>query len=355
LFLALIYKTLGHNVVAVKIIQALLIAATCIITYKIGKELFDARIGYYSALLTALHPAFLIISSHLISENLFTFLLSLAIFSLILSIKRHSLGLYLVFSFLLALATQVRLTTVLFPIFLLGGLLLKKDKLALKYGLITIALMVLLQVPWSVRNYVNFGHFNPFADYGGVLWLGSFVKGDAHQDNPRVKEAIKEIDEEENYNEPNTGKSSSKLQQKYLRLGIQNIKDHPFRYIALSPKKILRLWIGSYCALFMVNISFAEFMHNIDLIRSCFFILIYKLSGLLYSLAVFCFGIIGMILGFKNWQKILPLYLIVGYFTFLHIVVFANSYVGIPALPYMIIFATLGALSLSPRLGGGKT
>ena len=57
-----------------------------------------------------------------------------------------------------------------------------------------------------------------------------------------------------------------------------------------------------------------------------------------------------MITRFSKAKEVLILYLVVGYFTLLHMVVFANARMGIPVLPYMIIFAIAGIFSISKLL-----
>lgn len=357
LFLAFIYKIFGRSIFAVKIIQAILISLSCIITYKIGRELFNERTGFFSALATALHPAFLAISSHIITEALFTFLLAASIFYLVMAMKSRSLKSYLLSGIFLGLSTQVRLTSVFFPCFILVGLLLfYKEKLyALKVSVLILLAVITISTPWAIRNYVLFGHFNLVTAYGGaVLWIGSYTKGQAHQDNSELKKAMTQIDRQlkKHYSQKviNDGEFAMERQRAYFNLAIENIKKDPLGYIALFPKKISRLWIGSYSGFFMTKIRFLDFFKNSCLIKQHPFILLWKLFVYLFSLAVFCLGIIGMISGFKRWKKILPLYLIVSYFTLLHMVLGSNTRLGIPALPYMIIFATLSIFLISNKL-----
>lgn len=351
-FLAFVYKIFSHSIFAVKIIQAILISSSCIMVYKIGNELFNEHIGYYSALITALHPAFLIISSHILSESLFVFLLTVAILYLVLAMKRRSLKLYLLSGIFLGMSTQVRFTPIFLPLFIFAGLLLfYKEKLyALKASVIIALSVIVISIPWCIRDYIHFKYFNPFVVYGGVLWLGSFVEGHANHDSPEVKRAIAEINRnmQEYYSQGKIAPKEFAIEREklLLRLAFDNIKKQPLGYIALFPRKILRLWIGSYSGLFMISIPFLDFMKNPTFIRQYPVIFFWKSFVASFSLAVFCLGIIGMISGLKMWRKSLVLYLIVGYFTLLHIVVFSNTRLGIPALPYMIIFATIALFKI---------
>ncbi len=355
LFLALIYKIFGHSILIVKIIQAFLVSLTGVITYKIGKKLFDERIGYCSALITIFHPAFLIISSHIVSESLFTLLLTLSILYLIVAMKRKSLKLYLISGIFLGISMQIRFTPVFLPFFIIAGLLLfYKDKLyAFKAGVIIFSAVIVITIPWAIRDCIHFGYFNPFIEQGGSLWIGSYTKGDAHQDNPGLRKAVSElidgVDKRYAYKKTSPSSLSMELQKVSLKLAFENIKNDPLGYISLFPKKVWRLWIGSYSGLFNINVTFSEFVHSRDLITKHPFILLWKMIVYLFSLAVFFLGLAGMIIGVRKWKEISPLYIIVVYFTLLHMAVFANTRLGIPALPCMIIFASLALSKLLER------
>lgn len=356
LFLASVYKIFGPSVFAVKIIQSVLISLSCCMVYKIGTELFNQRIGCYSALITTIHPAFLIISSHLLSESLFIFLLSVAILYLIKAFKAKTLKLYVISGIFLGIATQVRFTTIFFPIFILGGLLFSyKEKLyALKAGLVILLMVIITAMPWAIRNYMHFGYLNPFVDYGGVLWLGSYTKGKGHQDNPEVVKAKTRMqqDLQDKYAEKDIGSGKFEVERQtfLLKSAVNNITEDPLGYIGLSGVKIARLWISSYSGLFKIGTPFSEFMRGRSFTKERAFILAWKLFALLLSIAVFCLGVLGMITRFSKAKEVLILYLVVGYFTLLHMVVFANARMGIPVLPYMIIFAISSIFSISKLL-----
>lgn len=353
LFLALIYRIFGHSILVVKIVQSIFISLSCIITYKIGMDLFNERIGYYSALVTALHPAFIIISSHIITESMFTFLFAVSILYLVLAMKKRSLKLYLLSGIFLGVSTQVRFTPIFFPFFIFAGLFLfyKKKLYALKASATILLAVIIIAVPWTIRNYLLSNYaILPLEEYSGALWFGSYVKGAAHNDNPETQRALTEIIRStQEYcleNEIPADKVPIELQKVLLKRSFENIKEDPLRYIGLFPKKIARLWLGSYSGFFMIDIPFSDFMHIRGLIKRHPFILFWKLFVLSFSLVVFCLGVIGMILGFKKWKKILPLYLVISYFTLVHMVLFANTRMGIPALPFMIIFASFALFKI---------
>lgn len=355
IFLAIVYAFFNCSIFAVKIVQAILMAFTCVITYKIGKLVFNERVGYYSSLLTSIHPVILIISSHIVSESLFMFLLALGMLYMMKGVKGGSMRSYVLCGLFLALSTQVRFTTVFFPLLALIGLMLfyKNKAYAVKAGAVMILIAIVVMLPWSIRNYAVFGRINPFAEYGGVLWLGSYVKGGAHQDDPEVKRALSEINYYANKSAVEGGpdavkKLAMERQVTLLRMGIENIKKDPFGYIALFPKKIFRLWIGTYSGYYSVETPFADFIRNRSLIAEKPFTFLWKLYSWVFSVAVFCFGLIGMAINIRRWPDAMPLYLILGYFTFLHMVTFANTGMSIPVVPYMIIFGMAALFFTDP-------
>ncbi|MBV8202747.1 MAG: glycosyltransferase family 39 protein [Acidobacteria bacterium] len=80
LFLALVYGLAGPlKVAAVRLIQAVLSAATCWLTYAIARHAFGAIPGRVAGLLLALYPGHVYMAWRLMAETLFTLLIALAV------------------------------------------------------------------------------------------------------------------------------------------------------------------------------------------------------------------------------------------------------------------------------------
>lgn len=355
-FLALVYLIFGHSVLAAKIIQAIFMSLTCIIVYRIGKDLFNQRVGFYSAIFSVFHPGLFIVSSHLISESMFTFLFACAVFFLVMAMKKSSLKYYFISAVFLTISMQFRLTPVLLPLLIILGLFIfYRSKLyAFKATLVFISTIIILGALFNIRNYILYGRsFNPFLIDGGagVLWVSSFSEGNADQDNPKLKDELSKFTKSIYIYSLEKGMDNREFhaerQRILFKMAINNIKDHPFRYISFFPKKIIKLWVGSYSGLYRTNIPFSSFLKDINIIKEYRFVLFWKLFVLAFSVGIFLFGIIGMVLCRKNWKKLLPIYSVLFYFTLLHMVFISETRLSIPALPYLIIFACVPLVRLS--------
>ncbi|GAG30838.1 unnamed protein product, partial [marine sediment metagenome] len=109
------------------------------------------------------------------------------------------------------------------------------------------------------------------------------------------------------------------------------------------------LWIGSYSAFFKIGLPFSAFFHDKRLIFHFPFIFLWKSFMFLVSIGVVLFGILGICFSLKKWKDALTLLLILFYINIFYIAVFVivrniviNTRMGIPGLPYFIIFAVVG-------------
>jgi|GEM_PF-1307085 len=342
LFLAGIYLLFGHSILAVKIIQAVLISFACVTVFFIGKEVFNDAIGYISSLVMAFHPAFIVISSYVITESLFTFILSLIILFLVLMVKNKQESVYLYSAvILLGISTQIRPTTVFFPLAILIGLLFMKQNgnfKPWKIFFISTVIVILFLTPMAIRNFKQFRIFSPVEGMS-ILWLGSYVQGGASEDNPKTQKEFESIIQNESKDVKDKKIVEQYLSNVLAKKGIQNIMAHPVGYISLFPLKFFRLWMGSYSGYFNIGIPFSDFLHNPGMIKKYYSVLFLKSFVSILSILIFIFGVIGILSKKVYSAKTAPILWILCYYAVLHVLVYSNTRMGLPAVPYLIIFA----------------
>jgi 4-amino-4-deoxy-L-arabinose transferase-like glycosyltransferase len=155
IFLSIIYIIFGHNYTWVHILEALIGSLTCILVYIISFRYFDERVAKISSLITALYPTYITLTTGLMTENLFTFLVALFIYSVYLYRSRHR-GIYIIFAgIVLALSTLCR-ATMLPIIFLLpvcSAYSDEKPDRGFKEGLWVSVIALMVMSPWIIRNY----------------------------------------------------------------------------------------------------------------------------------------------------------------------------------------------------------
>lgn len=330
LFLAGIYKIWGHNLVVVRIIQAVIDTITCLLIYLLAIRVFARRkLARLALLISVFYPSLVASTTFILTETLYTSLLTASVLCMVLSLSKESWFGYIFAGILLGIATLCRPTTLLFPFFLIFGLTLTKSGKKVIGGMIICLMMVMTIAPWTVRNYIVFGRFLPVAiGAGGNLWLGSYIPWDAdyrYQDLTDKKKIEK-------------GLSALDADDKLKEEAIKNIKEHPFVYMRLCFKKIWRFW-------FLIP-GRKELLKNKMLLR---------VTIHLIYLTVLFFFILGV--WFLRKQKdvsVLPILFMILYFTLIHSLLFAIPRYRIPITPLVIVFAAAGVQVVYKAYKSGK-
>lgn len=164
IFLAAIYYIFGHNYEAVWIIQALLNVLTAGLAFLITKEIFQARwnylIGITAAALIGFSPDLVTMQGMLMTETLGVFLIALTgyLFCRYYNALEKSWPPTLLLGLSLGAAALVR-TPAAFLFFPIAAyLLLNKNW---KHFLLVIVTVLVLFLPWIIRNYQIYGIFLP--------------------------------------------------------------------------------------------------------------------------------------------------------------------------------------------------
>ncbi|HID86043.1 MAG TPA: phospholipid carrier-dependent glycosyltransferase, partial [Anaerolineae bacterium] len=236
LFLGLIYKAFGHSYPAARAIQAVLGAASCALIYLIGQRIFDKIVGLISAILVATYPLMIQVSSFLLSETLFVFLLQAFILLALAARERGDRGAIFWAGTLLGLATITRPVTLpLIPLFFLW--LLSSTEFRRGRPIKALALLLALSLtigPIVVKNYQIHREFIPISTHGGITFYRGLLKGDNLRD-PEIMLAGKEIAE--------SGLSELEQERRYYEVSINYLKEHPGDIPHILKRKIELLFI----------------------------------------------------------------------------------------------------------------
>jgi 4-amino-4-deoxy-L-arabinose transferase-like glycosyltransferase len=201
-FSAAVLAVTGRSVVALKFVQCLLSALSCVLLFRIGRSWFGDTPGWIAGWLWALYPNSIAFSHLLWSETLFVFWLLVLVELLLgtgataapsrLPSVRRCLGAGVV----LGLAALTRGTTVYLAPFLVGWMLLLAQATSGLAGLgsalsreglmraaLVLGVALVCIAPWSIRNYGIHGGFvliDTNAPYN--LWRGNGLDAMALRD-----------------------------------------------------------------------------------------------------------------------------------------------------------------------------
>jgi len=177
LFISLIYKLVGNSqeagIMAVKFVQAILSTLSVFIMYLIGKRIKSPVVGIIAALLASIYPTFLVVAAYHLTETLYLFVFLLYLYLQIISNQNNSKLLNFITGIIFGAAVLVRPTV--FPLFLVVYLFeyfINKNKKAMKNMLFFSLGLILIMLPWWIRNIITMGKFILLCTQSGNPLLG---------------------------------------------------------------------------------------------------------------------------------------------------------------------------------------
>ena len=169
------FLTGGVHVAAVQAFQAFCLGFTCFLAFLIGRKLINGKAGMVAALLCALHPMLIWYTARIWIETVHTLLVALACFAIILCYERpiSARAFWTGIAFGVAILTKSIL--ILFPIVFVFLLALKYKKESVRSVVLMLAVILVVVLPWTVRNYVVSKAFVPVHVSLGL----NLIQGDA--------------------------------------------------------------------------------------------------------------------------------------------------------------------------------
>lgn len=346
LFLCLIYVIFGLNNHIVMLIQVVLNASICVFIFYLARRYFSLRFSYIAGILIAIYPFTAVFVQVIYSEILCIFLFTLGIF-LFEKGRETKNRLFFAFSgFAMGYCLLVRPGTALMFLFMgIVYLLVSGHRAVWKHLLVFNLCVILIWLPWVVRNYIVSGEFIPLTIEAKeeLFWASGSVGKyfENRMDNPKFLSQLEEVE----YKVASSGltglQKKMKQEDLYLSYAIKNIKDNPFLYLFSSLKRIPRMW---------VSILVPD-----DISRSYGFLI---LSGnkvifsiIKYSMIVYLIlGIYGIWITKRIWRKCIFLLLPLIYFSLTHMFILAEARFTLPARPFLLIFTAIGLLGLFKKI-----
>lgn len=326
LFIAAVYWFTGRHYFNVRVAQSLVNSLMVLIIFFIAKRVFNRRTAYLSAIISMLYPFFIYNCGELLRETLYSFILALSVLSLLRVIDNFSSKRIAISGICLGFTFMVKPVLAFFPLLVFLWLLFYRDRLKLKK---TIWLMVvycftilLVMLPWVVRNGMVFHKFIPTAQMGGwTLWVGNNPRatggGEAYHD-PVILEKY------DNWTERDKA---------YKDEALKYIKNNPARFLKLSIKKLIQL----YKIMPISNIYEGTNDRN-------------KIISILSYGVLFPFFIAGLFLNLKTGRESIIIYFVLALNTVIHMVFPAMIRYRLPAEPYIIMFASSAIVFFSDKI-----
>jgi len=174
LFIAFFYKIIP-GVWFVIFAQNILAVINIILTYKLGKLIFNPFTGFLGALFLIFESARLELASQIMTETLFVFFVLLTIYYFVKSINENRRSYLIISAVSAGLAALTRPVIQFFPLgivlfFIVFGIARKNIKKCFLSALLFLMFFAATISPWLIRNYVYFGKWELSSVSGYVFY-----------------------------------------------------------------------------------------------------------------------------------------------------------------------------------------
>ncbi len=324
-FLAALYTAVGHNLLAARLVQALLGAGAAAAIYTAARTLLGRSVARLAGLGMALYPYLVYFGNWLIAEALYLLLLSLTLWTMARQQQRNTLRGLLGLGLLLGLGILAK-PSAMFMLPLVGCwalLALPAASLTERLGRASLVLLVsaLVVSPWTARNYLVFGAFVPVSTNGGYTFYGAnnaeAFGGHREGFPPRL-----------------AGLSDAEAQNEYYRLGLDWIAGHPAHFARLALRKLARLFSP---------LSVASWETDYPVPWAVGFLV----RGLYGAFLVTALG--GAILALRHWRAVFLFYVPILSVLASAVVFYGDTRYTLPMVPSLLIFAALAITSTAER------
>lgn len=318
-----IYAVFGYNLMAARLVQALLGALLPPLLFLAAGRLGWRGPGRWASLGAAVYPYLVYFGAWLIAEALFFALSGLMLWCGALLQRRPSTARAAGLGLVIGLAALAK-PTVLFQLpFLALWFLTSLEAPTIRrrfvLGLVTALAFAATLSPWLIRNYLVLDHVVLISTNGGYTFYGAnnaAAFGGHFEHFPPRDFSLNEAVE----------------QQQFYRQGMQWIRENPQRFAWLTGQKLLRL---------ASPLSVASSPEDYRVPGAW---LIYGGYGLFLLLAL-----LGAVASWRQWRSLALFYVPVLGVLLSSVIFYGDARYTLPAVPSLLLFAAIGLRACAAR------
>ncbi|MBI5671520.1 MAG: glycosyltransferase family 39 protein [Chloroflexi bacterium] len=345
-------------VIAIRIMQAIMGAATVYFAYGLARALGGDRAGLIAALALAVSPAFIIEPAAVLSETLYLFLVSAALWLYVRSFvgTRYIVSLQMVgVAALLGLATLTRAPLLLFPVGLALHLLLACGwREGLKRAAVLLAAFALVVSTWTVYNLARWNRL-VIAAPGFEAFL--FIAATDWQGPDATDQALADIAGTE------LPGDTSQQRDIYADAAVRNILSDLPGFIRRRASDLADAYLQPHGTTYFGGASLKELAANwlrhdrtpgglLRLMQGDWFWP--KLAIYVFHYAGLGLGLAGMWLARRQWRLALALVGFIAYTTLIHFVLDALPRYLFPTMAVWWVFAAVALSTWLPQRAAGR-
>ncbi len=352
--LAGVYAIFGPSVPAARIFQVLLGALLVPLTYLLARRIFSQAVALIAAGVVALNPFLIFISAYLMTENLYTAILLLAMIVLTDALRLgFARGGQLVLAGLLAgAATLTRPHGLLFAAFTAAAVLVlgrgRPARRVLGAALFLLTLAAVLG-PWVLRNEIRMGRPILLTTHGGITFYESNNR--LILEEPAFRGAIVvPRTGVPDYDRRLAGKDELAFDREARRMGWEFVRENPGAMPKLFAWKFLRFWR------FRSDIGFSGVKSGFWWDKeSTLGALASRLDvGFVYNAVIIPLFVMGLILTLARRTGACFLHMNLLVHTIMALLFYGSLRARIPIEPVLAVYAAAGVIWLAGKVRPGK-
>ncbi len=319
--IASIFGNETEFILATRVFQSLLLIINAILLYRISYLVFENKLAsVFTFIVTLFYPFFIYYQGLILSENLFIFFLILGFYMIFNWSKRgFLLDKYFYGSLVfLTLSVYMKATLTILPPLLVAFFYFINNHTKIlstfKIFAISIGVYVLMMSPWWIRSYSLFNEVIPFTSTSSMnMYLGN---------NPKNKYGGCDWATDAEIRLYSTYEISElEYKSLYTNATKKFITENPDRFLELSWLKFKRFW--------NITPNHEKYNHGK-----------YKYISILSFGVILFLSIISFILYYKKFKQLAPIYVLIFYFTLIHIITIASIRYRLPIEPFLIVLAS---------------
>lgn len=318
-------------------LQSALDAAVTVIVLLLGQLVLPLRWALAGAVFYALHPGAIFTTTTMLSEPLFTFLLSVAMALLILGLKSSRTVVTILAGVVMGATILCRPVALPLPFVIFALLLFRQGDAYRRVAFLFMAATVLTLAPWSIRTSAVSGHLVLVQAHSAVnFWAPTVLFLDQRNESAiwKYEENLLQQNLPPGKYTPERALASDRILQ---REAIANIRANPVGYLRSRIRSYPYLFLSSFDNFSGINNSFGTLWTQ----RAFLQLAAKLLLLLLFSALPFLFAVIGFFLGRR--QLILVLIGLVWLYTLvIQIPLWIEYRFWEPVLPFLIVSAMFG-------------
>ncbi|MDE3154931.1 MAG: tetratricopeptide repeat protein [Acidobacteriota bacterium] len=341
-FLALVYGTLGSSVLTVRLVQAVISAASCVLLADTGWRLFSRRTGIAAGLLLAAYPPAIFLDTLVQKSALDLFFLCLALWLLgrLMEAPRRAWAWWLGVSLGCLMLTREN-AAIMVPVVLvwIGVQRSLASAVRLRLAGLLVAGLAVVLLPVGVRNYAVGGEFYvTTSQFGPNFYIGNNPSADGTYKSlrPRRGKASFERQDATAMAEQAMGRTltPAEVSGYFTGRALAFIRSEPGAWLRLLGRKFVLTWNSTEISDTEDQYTYAQWSWPLKL-------------GSIWNLGVLApLGILGIWITAGAWRRLWVLYALLAAYVASLILFYVFARYRFPMVPFLVLFAAAGLADL---------